>query len=507
MIICIYFIYQYKYAVVIWDDIRDIIVRAPKDTYTHGRYFTETFAFIFIKIIPKMFNIPVQNYAFISEGLTKSVFLTFIIYLFGKCFSYKNKYLNSYNLIIYIISIFVLISLMSACNNYLIFETMQFFCGYIIPLVFFIPLWLKISDYYLCWGGVNTLSKKDILKLCILAFLTGMGNEIFAGVTSILLFLLFLENILKIKNNNEKINSYVYLPLIFCLISVFFSSKAVGTQALIDNWGITWYFNINSILIFLKILIKIVFIKNLFLWLPSVIGLIILKFSNIENKNKIIRYIIYTYLGLLFFYISLYFLGETYPYYIDKEDEYYMFPRFWFLYSMLLLNLRFILYISLLYITGNIINLKLNKELKITLILAIIFSLLSFIFHSYDNVNFSDVNKKRNIYITDKMAVFYFKQGKNAILPAETANDIISAGDGDFPFDLIFGKYENKIYYENEYPIYFKYLKQCYLGMSEIPDKSGIIFKPTEEAMNDFYNNGGILEPEELTDLNFGLIK
>ena len=171
IMIFIYMAYKLRYAVVSWDDMLDILVCTYD--FTHGRYFTELFNILIIKTIPEILNIPIQNFAFISEGLTKASLFTFVIYIIGKCFSKHDKSLNKYNILVYILSCFIILSFIIPTGDNTIFSTMQFFCGYIVPFIFFIPLWLRISDYYV---EKKSPTKKDIVILCILAILTGTGN-------------------------------------------------------------------------------------------------------------------------------------------------------------------------------------------------------------------------------------------------------------------------------------------------------------------------------------------
>ncbi len=502
--IFIYMAYKLRYAIVSWDDMLDILV----DSYSfyHGRFFTELFNILMIKTIPETLNIPIQNFAFVSEGLTKAGLFTFVIFIIGKCFSGHDENLNKYNFLLYILSCFIIFSFIVPTGDNTIYSTMQFFSGFIVPFIFFIPLWLKISDYYV---EKKSPTKKDIFILCILALLTGTGNEIVAAVTLILLSILLIENIiLKIKDKNVKINGYIYYPLIICLMSAYTAYKSVGTQALINAWNISIYYNIETIPIFLRMLINIVFIKNLFLWIPSIICLTIIKFLSIENKNRIVKYFIYTYVGILLFSISLYFLGETFPYIYYNH---YLYAKFWILYSMILLNIQIILYSLLLYLIGKILIQKNSKSKKVILLILILVPCLIFIFNNYKNRNFSDINKKKSIYISDKLAVFYYTHGyETAILPAETTNNILSVWNDNIPMNIKNNNYEGKKYIIEKYPLYVRYiLKYYHIVKTEnnIPLDYTVKIKPIDEALNDFYKNGGVLTQDELDKLDFSLIE
>lgn len=54
-----------------------------------------------------------------------------------------------------------------------------------------------------------------------------------------------------------------------------------------------------------------------------------------------------------------------------------------------------------------------------------------------------------------------------------------------------------------QYTIYFQYLQNIY-NVKQID--SGIMFKPKEEALKDYYNNGGHFTDEELEKLDFSKI-
>lgn len=96
------------------------------------------------------------------------------------------------------------------------------------------------------------------------------------------------------------------------------------------------------------------------------------------------------------------------------------------------------------------------------------------------------------------MSVFWFSQGKTAIVPVDNLNTIVPVIKWFFP-----DTYRGIVFYKNRCYPYFSYLEKSY-GVNTNP---GMTFLLYDEALDIFEQNGGVLTEEELNDLKFSRIK
>ena len=112
---------------------------------------------------------------------------------------------------------------------------------------------------------------------------------------------------------------------------------------------------------------------------------------------------------------------------------------------------------------------------------------------------------KQAMYQFDKMAVFYFKQGKTAILPKDSCGGFIAMNT--MPDEFWTEGSSDRIYYfdNNDWGknIYLKYLEKNY----HVDISKGVMFKDNEEAYQIYLDNGGEkITEEELEKLDFSVI-
>ncbi len=488
-----FLMYKFRYAIVINDDLVDLI--AGQYNFYHGRYLTEFISILFIKLIPKYFNINIQNFAIVSEGLVKSLFFIFLLFILKKTFTKNCKISTLFEIILYPLSFFMIFSMLFQLDYINVFDTMQTFMGYIFPFIFFILFWLKLYDVY----SVNKKSElscgwnnKNLILLILYTIIVTMGNEElnFAALI-LLLFLLF---------NKSMSRKYVICSLIAMFITGFWVYYSSGFLKLYNDAyhiHINFDLSLNNIYKYLEMFIKFIIADNIFLWIPYVSFIIFLKADKTNiNKQKIIKYSFYSVTSFLIFFLSLYLLGKSYGYMIDNNFKLY--EPYWILYPALLIGLKIILYTNILYLLGNILtpDVKIYKEYILYFIFLI--SCLFFIFQNYKNIELSDKNSKTVMYMTDKIAVEYFKQGKTAILPKDDIEIIIPVINDLMPYDLLTENYKGKIYYKEQYP-YLWYIRIVY----NVNTNYGMMFKPSEQAMEDFYKIGGDFTKKELDVLDF----
>ncbi len=77
--IFLFLVFSLRYSVIVNDDIMDLINN--RYSFCHGRFITELISTFIMVIIPNMFNIPLQNFAIVSEGTFKALFTTCLVYI------------------------------------------------------------------------------------------------------------------------------------------------------------------------------------------------------------------------------------------------------------------------------------------------------------------------------------------------------------------------------------------------------------------------------------------
>ncbi len=178
---------------------------------------------------------------------------------------------------------------------------------------------------------------------------------------------------------------------------------------------------------------------------------------------------------------------------------------FWITYFGISVSYKIIIMCLDLYILSFILSYFKEKKYIISgyfiicvLLAAILFPLRKdYIFDS------NEINYKKTLYMMDKFSVFYFKQGKTAILPREFVLNIFA--NTSMPADLEKEVFSHEVYYcnlddkESAENIYLKYFSQTY-GLDVSP---GMTFRDNDEAIQIFKDNGGILTDEELEKLDF----
>lgn len=494
----LFMVLKMKYALVFDDDIREIF----SHRYDHYRYLTTWLIVFFVNLLPKFFNIHVQDFAFISENLFKSVLFSLMIIIITQAFF---KFSKNYKLypIIYTGVFFYLYFLPFILNFWVYLQVNIFFMGYFFPIIFFILFWYKIGDYYICNDdGLSKslpISKKDKILLVIYPFLIWQGNEIILLLSNILLFILLIDSLIFNNKNFKKNYMYLFLPfLIFSLLCLFIITFPIELLTSVYKF----HFCLPSqqeFKIFNFLFLTEVFYKNILLWLADIIGFILLLFVNEKyTAKKIFKYCLYLLISILIiFYITL-FLPINCPY---TDNKY----KFWLLCPHLLLQIKFILLLCSLYVAGflSVSTFKFNKFSRFfnyaLVLILIIFSgiyLRPFIFTS-ENKNYYELNMKQKLYIADKISLFYLKQGKTIIFPY---NEFFQKSILNVRTPGSLENYNNEIYHKGEDVDYLEYIENVY----KADVSPGIKFQKDNDAISIYLKNGGeeILK-NEIEELDF----
>ncbi len=334
-----------------------------------------------------------------------------------------------------------------------------------------------------------------------MSFLAATANEVVNIAFLILLNFLLIENlILKYKFKIISDIRYIIYSLVPSIITSLFIYLCRGSHVLWDVYNITIskVLSGKSILEFLYVFSEKIIFDNLsliFLFLSGLIILLLLK-DNKEKNNKIARYLIYSFLGFIVFFIFLYLLGPTFAY--QERADYYLYPRYWVLHPGLLFCFKTFLYTAILYIAGYLSTMYKCKIVKIIFGCIFVLLMLFHIFNYHREFILLHTNPqvKRTMYIIDKISLFYVSRGETIILPKELPFYVIPDID---PYSLA-AKEKNysKIYYR-DHSKYLRYLETNY----KVDTSKGLGFDKWEDAIKQYYRKGGSFTKKELEKPNF----
>lgn len=499
----IYTIIKLKYSVISNDDIVDFIVK--KFTIYHGRFFTTYLQLFFIKTLPNFLNINYQDFAIISHASLKSIFITLLDICFVLPIIFfiknKNKYKDYISSSFLLLGYFIFITLIINLHFNFGIEIAQFFYGYIFPIPFFIIFWFQTFKYFVV--GINITKSNFILYILLLIFSVTTNEEIL-NVTFVMLFLIFITNLLKSKFKINKKSQKLLLSIFITLFIIFITYKSEGLNIIISgyNLSIIKSINLSSIYKFMNVFTNRLFTSVYFLWMPIILMIIYLKLINKNNKmnKKINNYILISYISFFLFFGSLFFLGESFTY--ENYCFYHMFPKYWILHPGLLMCFYGFLVFNNFFLLSYILRISNIRRFLFFYSIFLIFSIPQ-IKNNIIFDDFADLRRKEVLYIADKMSYFYFSKMKPAVISVEGIDLILPTYNNHFPKDLedtTGESYKNKIYRNL---IYLEYINKTY----NIDTTPGIMFVPYEQALEIFEQNGGTLTKEELNELKFSKIK
>lgn len=486
-----------KYSYVQNDDILDLMNN--KLWFGHGRYYCDLLSYFWVIYLPKLFNITIQDFAFVSESINKAFCWVLICFMTSNFININNKFKKLVP-VCFVFSFFYIVSLLFETNFLNLFHTNQYFNSYVFPLIFLFLFSNKIFDLYV---NNKEPSKKEFSILSVIVILLSLGNQQLLTFCSGMLLFIFADYLIKTKKVN-----YKYLILIvFAIITDYFVITSHGFKALCEVYApeLNLNFQLSNIMPFLTSFTDLIIIKNWFMYLFGG-GLFIILFLYDKKEKirniRILKYTVFSIISFFIFYFALYLCGETYTIFDLVNNQQQM--KYFLYYPPLLFCFKLFLYVINLILLSFVLNINNNKNI-IKNIFCIIFCLYCGIniFRYCENKDFWCLEDKKFFYSADKMSVFWFSQGKTAIVPVDNLNIIVPVIKWFFPEEIANNTYRGIVFYKNRCHPYFSYLEKAY-GVNTNP---GMTFLPYDEALEIFKQNGGVLTEEELNDLKFSRIK
>ena len=271
------------------------------------------------------------------------------------------------------------------------------------------------------------------------------------------------------------------------------------------------YFSLQNIKDFIYACYRALITDNIVIWLFIIVltGYILMK-NRDKETFRFGKYLLVLLTSIFVFNILTYYLGISSEY--DIPDSIGSVKKYWVTYFGVLFQFKMILIATVLYILGfGIYKAKSNNNIFNNILfhnILIIFLIINILISGKNvYIDFSDNGlylgydfklDKQKLYTFDKVAVFNLKNNSIAIVPKDNAYVIFP--DNIFPKNLDKDNFSREIYYNTEY---LKYIQEEY----HVDTSNGMSFATNEEAMNNFYYNGGNLTDEELNKLDFSVIK
>jgi hypothetical protein len=492
-----FLVYKIRFSCVYGDDITDFF---PYNwNFFHGRIFTELLSVFFVKWFPAALHINIQNFAIISESVLKAVIYCILVYIVSLSY---NKFKN--NKIIFplaLIASFFIIFAILIQNNFTAHSIKmdEYYQGYITAVIFYLLLWYQIKNISV---DDNFCEKKqNVLILLICGLLNLTSNTELTVASIILIMFVLIENlILYIKSKNEIFIKKVRILLIlFCLmlfgmLLLWKNPFAITMVFAEHDIKFNFFPEITTVFNFAEMFFKNVIVYNIWFIVILLINLVLILTNKNADKRQI-TLIIYSLIGFFIFQIATMFCNVNC---YCTEEKY----KFWFLHGGLISDFSICLYFFTLYLFGYIYNsLEYKRFINNALIIISLFiiSLYSYnIFTNYcDRLCFSTNSERRDMYIADKISVYYLKNNKDIIFPLNI----------DFQLDVIWG-YEIEFSNNDKMTIcnqdkeknpYLNYLNYVY--SIKLPEC--VTFRLNDDALRIYRDNGGILTDEELEKLDF----
>lgn len=453
---------------------------SPQYFYSNIQVVINVLFRFLIVTLPCLLKINIQDFAFVSIAAAKSIYFIIFAYMLTLSF-YK---FQKKNILMPFLLLTMFVFNFSLICKFLILNSLSTvrMCNYVIlPIIYFLGFMLYILDFYV---NDKKFKVKDYIYTTLLCLLLVSGSYVTICVPTFFMLILLLDAY--ISKKQEK--NYIFTSL----IAIFILGRHI---VMLVPWMFfkgALQFNDSlskiEVLSFFKNFVNIIFIDNLQYWafiFAGIIFLLILK--NEKNTNyKIIRvtsYLIISY--LLFMALTVLLKPECSIFYFDMSIKDY-----WYKYSSFLLCFNCFLLFIIFYIWGYIVS-QTVKFYPVFLILFLILAANSF--SDLESIGFLYGSNKmrKSVYMTDKILLFYLKQGKTAVLPSLFEEPFI-------PLDIHYEQILNKHYTLESSP-YLLYVKKFY-NVNVTP---GFIFKPTEEALKEYEKAGGTLNDEELKELKF----
>ncbi len=464
-----------------------------------GKYIGQFLDKFFSYGLPCMLGIHPENFQVSYHAIIRAVFMAFTLLVMGRFVSIYEKSKLLY-LLFYIFLIVLIIKYIPSSNIIAIYYSFYRYC---FSILFFGIFWLFI--YKNITGLENNKSIWKLIGVSLCGYIIGTSSEIvfFAScaLTSLLVIWKLVGILLKnrIKDNviinslQIKLNRNFYVPIIFFAIGVILFVSSSGFKDVSADRGMT---NVVVTYDLLKEFTSY-FINNCFyeikeFWIAFLILACSGIYLSIRNKDLRVPLFVFCFLfSLMAVMFSLVLCGKTcgnVTFFINQINVL-------FLYKMLLL-IPFGLMLS--YISQYVLKSSKHHLLIILCLAVVLFSFvnINLLFNSTNFVReiatYSDLllKRKQGNYILEKLTRFYYLNNKTVILPKELIDeDSHYIDDIDSTTNCV---YEiNQLTHANYYNIY-----------KTIPNVSPYICIK-DNAIDEFYNNGGYITKEELNKLDF----
>ncbi|MBQ2644365.1 hypothetical protein IJG14_02170 [bacterium] len=504
LILYITLIFLNSCASFILDDMGVVISKEPINFLwkcpDHGTLFAFFLNKFFGLYLANYFNIHPQDFI-IKFGIYVKCFLFLLIPLFSTFWGFINKKETKIFIFFFLFLYFLIFNSLRFSMVELAMSTA--FYRLTLPILLWLIFWLYFYKYY-----INSIKpdKKFFITCCILAFI--MGNFETESIFSILTFLmLFLYDFcsnpqMSFSKKLKSIEKKYYIPFIFLLIGFIMLITNEGYLLQIDikfsRYPKVNLFTLPLIFEFLKEYIYQIIYKHITPILIIFLNLIFLYCSKKYSLRKQAFFVLFLFISILLFYFSLFFAGPT-----------CYFGGFWLKHN----DLQFILHLCLIIIAiipienvFKIIQEKVyqnNILFKLIKLIAICLIIISFIINVFCYIRISGEYKfkneilRTNMYLYEKMTIFYWQKGKTAVIPYnfEFSNAKSFVVDDNVLYHNLIREFE----YKSDDIFHYGYMRTLYPTLKS----KGCICTYPEKAFKQFRENGGIINEKELKDLKF----
>ena len=457
-----------------------------------GLFLTKFFCFG----LPNMLGLHPSDFigpysGFVRGLLTVAILMTIA---YWGCFYKKSK-----TLFLFLYVVLIAFFFWSAPQCMMLMCNFNFY-RYFLPMIFLVLFWnfllknllakrKKINFFYLavaCFSGYVTATSVEITIFSTLMCITLIIlYSIFVNV--------FIKNDKLKKSLKLNLDINFWLPILFfCVFIILFTTSQGFKEIACDSRGLGRIaVDFDMVKEFMKVFFDLYIVKKLFYVLSFVVLFTMSAFIAVrKNKIKKIIFPFFYVISLYSVIFSLIFLGKT-----------HYFGDFWITHSNIIFLYDLLLIFITLYCLSFVLQNPIIKNIKVRrTIIAILAGIMFFqsficckegISDSKDQNNYLYAYKK-SMYISEKMLRFYCLKDEIAILPKKLFMSLryevwtfeATQKENDYYINsVITDSYYKRIYHDTTHK---------YIG-----------FVLRDDAVEQFYKNGGSFSKEELENVQF----
>ncbi len=459
-----------------------------KERMSHGGGYIGIFLCKFLSFgLPNLMHINPSDFIVDIESIIKGIFSFIILMLLSKFSTVYFRYLKIYIAFYFFVTAYFFYSVFSS-DSWVLGINYNYY-RYFFSLLFFCIFWHFILKNIVV--DSKKVSKFKLFGICLCGYVIGTSSEILFFSSCCISTLIIIYNIIFKKTSLKYIlNKNFYFPVLSLFIGTLMFTTSWGFKDVAFNQRGLSILNLQPDIVneFLIYFFKICFLNEIIYWILFLAITVICFYMGIKKGElKKLTFSLIFEISILLVMFSLVLCGKNGDMSIIESSKFYVTHRnIVFLYKMLII-IPFAINISYLLKNLKIIRTVLGLFIISGIILAVISVKMS---ENYYISNKFMCQLRTMNYMAEKILRFYFLQGKVPTIPTYMVNP------DKYYFNVwVYNDFEKKCYKDSRlltnYALIYK------------QDIKNLEFCIGDNALMDFYNDGGKFSSDEMSDIMF----